>query len=229
MDFLELLITQGLSEEQVSEITKAMKKNKIFITYEEKIEERYHKMKLQRDTLRDKLELAEKAGEDQQKNLGINEDIQRIRKAFEDRTAALKNQYEDKIREMAIDMTVLEKLGDVKYPELLLCKFDKSRIRVNSDGVITGIEEQLSDIRKAYGDMFPARQSGVCDTDGERLTGIKKPDSTCFNIIFQTDLPVQGHRQNHTGSSGRKTREAAYHKGIGRKDISMRGGSEYKA
>jgi hypothetical protein len=210
MDFLELLKAQGLSKEQVSEITKAMKKNKIFITYEEKIEERYHKMKLQRDTLRDKLELAEKAGEDQRKSLSINEDIQRIRKAFEDRIAALKNQYEDKIREMAIDITVLEKLGNVKYPELLLCKFDKSRIRVNSDGVITGIEEQLSDIRKAYGDMFPARQSGVC-------------------VIFQTDLPAQGHRQNHTGSSGRKIREAAYHKGIGSKDISIRGGSEYKA
>jgi|GEM_PF-4458883 hypothetical protein len=59
MVFTELLISQGLSEEQVKEIIRKMSKNRIFITQEEKIEERYRKMKLQRDQMRVKLQLAE--------------------------------------------------------------------------------------------------------------------------------------------------------------------------
>ena len=61
MVFLEILKSNGLSEEQISAITREMGRNKIYITYEEKIEERYKKMKLQRDTLRSRLKLAEEA------------------------------------------------------------------------------------------------------------------------------------------------------------------------
>ncbi len=61
MMFLEVLKSNGLSEEQISAITREMGRNKIYITYEEKIEERYKKMKLQRNTLRSKLKLVEEA------------------------------------------------------------------------------------------------------------------------------------------------------------------------
>lgn len=61
MNFLDLLIAQGLSEKQTAAIVDNMKKNKIFITYEEKIEERYQKMKLQRDGMKSKLDLIQKA------------------------------------------------------------------------------------------------------------------------------------------------------------------------
>lgn len=61
MLFSELLKAQGLSEVQIKAIVKDMRSNKIFITYEEKIEERYQKMKHQRDSLRTILGLVEKA------------------------------------------------------------------------------------------------------------------------------------------------------------------------
>ena len=61
MNFLEVLQAQGLSEKQISSITDEMLSNKIFITYEEKIEERFSKMKQQRDKQRARLELIEKA------------------------------------------------------------------------------------------------------------------------------------------------------------------------
>ena len=61
MNFLEVLQAQGLSEKQISSITDLMLSNKIFITYEEKIEERFSKMKQQRDRLRARLQIIEKA------------------------------------------------------------------------------------------------------------------------------------------------------------------------
>ena len=60
MVFLELLKSQGVPEDQITAITQEMKRNRIFITGEENIEERYQKMKLQRDNLKIKLILAEK-------------------------------------------------------------------------------------------------------------------------------------------------------------------------
>jgi len=59
MLFIELLKAQGLSDEQIAIIAQDMHENKIFITYEEKIEERFRKMKLQRDQVKTKLHLAE--------------------------------------------------------------------------------------------------------------------------------------------------------------------------
>lgn len=61
MNFLDVLKAQGLSEKQIAAIVDNMKRNKIFITYEEKIEERYQKMKLQRDGMKSKLDLIQKA------------------------------------------------------------------------------------------------------------------------------------------------------------------------
>lgn len=204
MNFMELLQSNGLSEEQLSEITKAMKKNRIFITYEEKLDERYRKMKLQRDNLRSRLEMAEKTLESLKNNLNINEDIQRIRKTFEDKLAAMKNQYEDKIKEMAIDQALLGKLGNAKYPELLLCKFDKSKLAVDSDGNVTGIDGQLSDLKKTYRDMFPAGPGSSGYQDGRRFIRVKNPSSAYFKVIFQTGLPMRNYRKNNNGSSGRK-------------------------
>ena len=56
MNFTELLKSLGISDEQIQLIVKAMKANKLFVTNEEKIEERYAKMKRQRDTSRKELE-----------------------------------------------------------------------------------------------------------------------------------------------------------------------------
>lgn len=155
MDFLEVLKTQSLSEEQIKAIAKAMRKSRIFITSEEKIEERYHKMKLQRDSLRKRLDLAEKALKNIPENVEINEDIQRIRKAFEEKIISIKNSYEDKITDMTLDMAIQSKLANVKYPELLISKFDKSKLSIEVDGTILGFEEQLSAMRRTYKDLFP--------------------------------------------------------------------------
>lgn len=56
MTFQEILLDKGLTEEQLSGIMKDMEKYRIFLTKEEKIEERYRKLKRQREELKNKLE-----------------------------------------------------------------------------------------------------------------------------------------------------------------------------
>ncbi len=69
MIFSDLLKAQGLSEEQVKVIYREMAGHRIFITKEEKIEERYRKMKLQRDELKGRLKQAQETLEELNRTL----------------------------------------------------------------------------------------------------------------------------------------------------------------
>jgi len=150
MEFIEILKMQSLSEEQIKVITKAMMKNRIFITKEEKIEERYQKMKSQRDSLKQKLDLA-------------------------------------------LDMAIQGQLANVMYPELLICKFDKSKLSIDTDGKMIGFEEQLFAIRRTYPDLFPGpkdrRQNGAQDTSGKR-------NEKGTNIVMQNKMKTNGEEVN---------------------------------
>jgi hypothetical protein len=191
MDFLELLKSLSLSENQICAIKKGMSKNRVFITYEEKIEERFQKMKHQRDIMKSKLDLTEKALEDQAKNSEINEDIQRIRKVFEDKINTLKSSYEDKIKDMAIDIAIHKKLVNVKYPELLICKFDKSKFSIDADGTVLGFEDQFFEIKKAYIDLFTDENEITNNSVSKDFPKEGKPESTYLNLIVQTDIPIK--------------------------------------
>ena len=158
MEYTKLLEEQGLSEEQIKTIVNAMKKNRIFITREEKIEERYQKMKQQRDLLKKKLELTEnsldKAIDNAQKRLEGQEDIQQLHSCYEGKLNSLKQEYEEKIIGIKMDEAIKSLFVTTKYPELLAAKFDKSKVSFDSEGKVIGIEEQLSVLKREYKELF---------------------------------------------------------------------------
>ena len=47
-----------------------------------------------------------------------------------------------------------EKLTDAKYPDLLMSKFDRTKLVLNDDGTVTGLDEQLRGLKETYKDMF---------------------------------------------------------------------------
>ncbi|HHV09252.1 MAG TPA: hypothetical protein GXX75_03100 [Clostridiales bacterium] len=185
MEYTKLLEGQGLSEEQIKSIVKAMWKNRIFITHEEHLEERYQKMRLQRNLLKKKLELAEKAVKNAQRIMETQEDIGQIRSYYEGKMNSLKQEYEEKIIRTRIDEAIRTSLGNTRYPELLAAKVDKSKVTFDMDGNLTGIEEQLIALQREYKEFF----SGP-DSSGRE----KENPGTCFNLILQTDLPIKTAR-----------------------------------
>lgn len=144
----------GIEEEVVKNILKSMKDNKIFITKEEKIEERYNKLKLEKEDLKEKLTNADKTIEDLKKSNKDNEALQNTIKAHEDTIKNIKKEYEDKVRYMSIQNAIQSKLTDTKYADLLESKFDKNKLVVNEDGTVSGIDEQLKAIKETYKELF---------------------------------------------------------------------------
>ena len=154
MTFKELLTAQGLNEAQITAITGEMSKGKLFITNEEKIEERYGKLKIDRDDLKEKLGTADTTIADLKKNNVDNVALQSTITTHESTILTLKTDYNTKIREMSIKAAIKGKLTDTKYPELLETKFDKKKLTISEDGTVLGIEEQLVAIKATYKDLF---------------------------------------------------------------------------
>ena len=181
MEYTTLLEEQGLSAEQIKTIVKAMRKDRIFITHEEKIEERYQKMKHQRDLLKKKLELTENTIKNAQRVMESQSDIQQISSYYEEKLNSLKQEYEEKIIGIRIDEAIKTLFVNAKYPELLVAKFDRSKVTFDTDGNLIGIEEQLSVLKREYKDLF---------IDLNCTNNEKENATTCFNLILQTDLPI---------------------------------------
>lgn len=150
----EILKGLGIEDEVIKNIIKGMKDNKIFITKEEKIEERYNKLKLEKEDLKEKLGNADKTIEELKKSNKDNEALQATIKAHEETIKTIKTEYQEKVRNMSIQNAIQSKLTDTKYADLLESKFDKDKLIVNEDGTVTGIDEQLKAIKDTYKELF---------------------------------------------------------------------------
>jgi len=188
MTFEELLKAQGLTDEQIAAIMGAMKENKIYTTSEEKIEERYEKLKAERDGLKAKVETADTTIADLKKANKDNETLQATIKTHEDTIATMKTEYEAKIKGMAKISAIKSKLSDAKYPDLIESKFDLEKITVSEDGKeVFGIDEQLTAIKEQYKDLFVPNVTGRDPNNtGGSPSGTKNPWSKeHFNLTEQ--------------------------------------------
>ncbi|MDQ4678655.1 phage scaffolding protein, partial [Stenotrophomonas maltophilia group sp. RNC7] len=79
------------------------------------------------------------------------------------------------------------KLVDTKYPELLSTKFDKSKLSVQNDGSVVGIDEQLVSIKEQYKDLFAPKVEGQDPFNKTKTpSGVKNPWSKeHFNLTEQ--------------------------------------------
>ena len=179
----EQLLESGLTEEQAQKVmdvyTEEMKGfipkvrfdevNDAKKDLEQQIKERDKQLK----------ELAEKAKG--------NEELEKQIKELQEVNKTTKEQYEAKIKELKIDAVIREKLTDAKYPDLLVTKFDKSKLTVTDDGTVLGIDEQLTQIKEYYKDLFtPVVKGTQPDNNSKSISGIKNPWSKeHFNLTEQ--------------------------------------------
>jgi Type IIA topoisomerase (DNA gyrase/topo II, topoisomerase IV), A subunit len=170
MNFKELLKARGLTDEQINEIIVDMGSHKLFITKEEKIEERYNKLKLQKEDLEDNLSKANSIIKTLKADNATNETLQATIKTHEATIATMKSDHETKIKDMSIEAAITSKLTDTKYPELLATKFDKTKLSISEDGTVLGIAEQLTSIKENYKDLFTPPVTGKDPIKGGRST-----------------------------------------------------------
>lgn len=161
MDFKEFL--KGIvSEEQVTLILDGMKENKFYISVNENVDERYNKLKTQKEDLETQLVTANSTITDLKKATKGNEDLQKKLTEYETQIQTLQQESEAKVKNLTLDHAI-EKLlttNNAKHIELLKAQFERNKLEINEDGTIKGLEDQFKTIKESYSDLFQAQLGG---------------------------------------------------------------------
>ena len=179
----EQLLEMGLTEEQVDKVLAAQKEElKGYIP-----KARFDEVNNAKKDLENQLNDRDKQLKDLQEKVKGNEELEKTIKELQEANKATKEQYEDKIRDMTINAAIQSKLTDAKYPDLLLAKFDHSKLSIAEDGTVLGVDEQLTALKEQYKDLFkPGLRGREPNNIGGAPPGTKNPWSKeHFNLTEQ--------------------------------------------
>lgn len=155
MKLVDILKAQELTDEQISKIQASMKENKVFETSLENADERYNKLKTQKDDLKSQLDTANATIEDLKKNNTDNETLQNTIKEHEATIANLKKEAETKDFNYALDAVLKD--NKCKNTKALKALLNMEGIKLN-EGKFEGLEEQLKALKESDSYLFDAEE-----------------------------------------------------------------------
>lgn len=82
------------------------------------------------------------------------QELEKIIRDLWNTSAAIKAEQEAKMKDILIQLAIRSRLKEVKYADLFISKFDKSRLTIGENGTVSGIEEQLEEIKTSYEGLF---------------------------------------------------------------------------
>ncbi len=98
---------------------------------------------------------------------GSVEDLQKqLTEALEANEKAEK-EYKEKIADMKLDSEIEKALSGALHPELMSGKIDKSKLKINDDDTISGLDEQIKGLKETYRDMFKPNKTGTTPSNPE--------------------------------------------------------------
>lgn len=157
MKFEELLKKQGLSDEQITAITGAMSKEKIYTTTLENAEVRYNKLKDDKKEVDTQLTSANNTITSLKKYETDNEDLKGKISTYETEKANYEKALKDKDFNYALDKALGE--YKVKNSKLVKALLDNEKLKVDGDSVI-GLKEQIEAIQKDNDFLFEKAAPG---------------------------------------------------------------------
>lgn len=182
----EQLIEMGLTEEQADKVLAAHKESLTgFIP-----KARFDEVNETKKDLEQQIVERDKQLKKLQEKAKGNEELEKTIKELQETNKATKEQYEDKIKDITINAAIQSKLTDAKYPDLLLTKFDRSKLSIAEDGTVLGIDEQLAVLKEQYKDLFKPDVKGKDPFNKDKShSGVKNPWSKeHFNLTEQGKL-----------------------------------------
>lgn len=96
------------------------------------------------------------------KNNADNEALQAKVKEYEDAIKTQKEEYDAKVRNLTLDSAIEKALSNAgaKHIDLLSTKIDREKLKIEADGKVTGLDEQISAYKESYKDLFIPKIEG---------------------------------------------------------------------
>lgn len=166
MEFLEEILGTDLYSQVKTKVSsyneKADKDKKISIANVNNGEfiakAKYDQLKTDLDNAKTSLDNANTTIADLKKNNGDNADLQIKIANYESEKVTLEAKHKETTEKLIKESAIKDALynAKAKHPELLLGKFDLSKIILDQNGekVVSGIEEQINTNKETYKDLF---------------------------------------------------------------------------
>ncbi|QWQ39310.1 phage scaffolding protein [Gemella sp. zg-570] len=94
--------------------------------------------------------------------------------------ADLQAESERKVNDLKIQYAIESALSGVKHKELLTKQVDMSKIKVDKDGQVKGLDEQVAGFKETYKEFFTSE-------DANKITGYKPANPEKLNISNSYD------------------------------------------
>lgn len=166
MEFLKEILGEDLFEQVKTKVSsyneKADKDKKVSIANvnngEFVTKVKYDQLQTDLDNTKTSLETANNTIKDLKKSNGDNAELQTKIANYESEKANLEKAHKETTEKLIKESAIKDALYNekAKHPELLLGKFDLSKILLDEKGekVVSGIEEQMKSNKETYKDLF---------------------------------------------------------------------------
>lgn len=152
----EQLIEKGLSEEQAKAVLSLYTEEmKGFVP-----KTQFDELNTAKGQLEAQVADRDKQLKDLKAKVGDNEELKAKIEGMEKDNKAQREKYESEIKDLKLESAIRAKLADTKYPDLLAGKIDRTKLTLNADGTVIGIDEQVNVLKNTYKDLFTPAISG---------------------------------------------------------------------
>lgn len=175
MTFEEFLQSvEGLSAEQIAAITGGMKENKLYISGEENIDERYAKLKGQHQDASTQLADAQKLIGEMKKQTEGNENLQQQIADYQQKAAEAEERAAKAERDAAIKVGLLAQGAVPEDVDYLMYRIEQgdAEVKVGEDGKLSGLDDAVKNLKTAHPSQFK-EEGGAGKFSGNRLPGTK--------------------------------------------------------
>ena len=154
MNFLEVLKTNGLTDETIVKINADMKANKIYLANEENLDVRYNKLKMESEQNAQELAKAQVLIGELQNGTKSTDELQTKINDYEKEVATLKENLEKQKVETALDRALIDaKVQDVDYVKFKL-KEKGTNFKLDENGKLENIQNALEDLKVQLPNQF---------------------------------------------------------------------------
>lgn len=155
MDFKTYLVSKGLTEEQATAIVAGMPAEKIYLASEEKLDERYAKLKQQKEQAEEQLASYQTELDTLKESAKGNTDLTKQLAEMQAKFDEAKTESETKLSQQEKDFAIKLALKEANPLDesIILGLLDKDTIKVTENG-LQGFTEQLAGLKESKAFLF---------------------------------------------------------------------------
>lgn len=142
----ELIVALEIAEDKKGEAGNIVKK---FLAEAYVPKSRYDNVEEEKKTLQATISERDKQLVELKKNAGDNEDLKKQIRDLQDANKAARTEYDEKMKDMRLSTAIqIAIAADVQDVGIVSGLFDKSKLILGDDGKVTGLDEQLTALKK---------------------------------------------------------------------------------